>query len=88
MYDMYVFICTTHDHVMVKVEINLLTCLLNTPVQSVLKNKNQSLSRFVVQTLLATIVLLDDYSLGVRSFKEKRLPCFQYEQKTLLNAIF
>ena len=53
----------------------------NTPVQSVLKNKNQSLSRFVVQTLLATIVLLDDHSLGVRSFKEKRLPCFQYEQK-------
>ena len=45
----------------------------NTPVQSVLKNKNQSLSRFVVQTLLATIVLLDDHSLGVRSFKEKRL---------------
>ena len=53
----------------------------NTPVQSVLKNKNQSLSRFVVQTLLATIVLLDDHSLGVRSFKEKRLSCFQYEQK-------
>ena len=53
----------------------------NTPVQSVLKNKNQFLSRFVVQTLLATIVLLDDHSLGVRSFKEKRLPCFQYEQK-------
>ena len=25
MYDMYAFICTTHDHVMVKVEINLLT---------------------------------------------------------------
>ena len=24
MYDMYAFICTTHDHVMVKVEINLL----------------------------------------------------------------
>ena len=42
----------------------------NTPVQSVLKNKNQSLSRFVVQTLFATIVLLDDHSLGVRSFKE------------------
>ena len=57
----------------------------NTPVQSVLKNKNQSLSRFVVQTLLVTIVLLDDHSLGgVRSFKEKRLPCFQYEQKHYL----
>ena len=53
----------------------------NTPVQSVMKNKNQSLSRFVVQTFLATIVLLDDHSLGVRSFKEKRLPCIQYEQK-------
>ena len=53
----------------------------NTSVQSVLENKNQSLSRFVVQTLLVTIVLLDDHSLGVRSFKEKRLPCFQYEQE-------
>ena len=53
----------------------------NTPVQSVLENKNQSLSRVVVQTLLVTIVLLDDHSLGVRSFKEKRLPCFLYEQK-------
>ena len=52
----------------------------NTPVQSARKNKNQSLSRFVVQTLLATIVLLD-HSMGARSFKEKRLPCFQYEQK-------
>ena len=40
----------------------------NTPVQSVLKKKNQSLSRFVVQTHLATIVLLDDHSLGVRRF--------------------
>ena len=28
MYDMYVFICTTLDHVMVKVQINLLTYLL------------------------------------------------------------
>ena len=43
----------------------------NTPVQSVLKKKNQSLSRFVVQTLLATIVLLDDHSLGVRRFIQK-----------------
>ena len=43
----------------------------NTPVQSVLKKKNQSLSRFVVQTLLATIVLLDDHSLGGRGFIQK-----------------
>ena len=43
----------------------------NTPVQSVLKKKNQSLSRFVVQALLATIVLLDDHSLGVRRFIQK-----------------
>ena len=43
----------------------------NTPVQSVLKKKNQSLSRFVVQTLIATIVLLDDHSLGVRRFIQK-----------------
>ena len=53
--------------------ISVKSSFYNTPVQSVL--------RFVVQTLLATIVLLDDHSLGVRSFKEKRLPCFQYEQK-------
>ena len=44
----------------------------NTPVQSVLKNKNQSLSRCVVQTLLATIVLLDDHSFGVRSLKSTK----------------
>ena len=36
-----------------------------------LKNKNQSLSRFAVQTLLATFVMLDDHSLGVRSFIQK-----------------
>ena len=48
----------------------------NTPVQSVLKNKNQSLSRFVVQTHLATIVLLDDHSLGVRRFIQKTSTVF------------
>ena len=52
----------------------------NTPVQSGLKNKNQSLSRFVVQTLLATIAVLDYHSLGVRSFRKKVL-CFDNEQK-------
>ena len=36
-----------------------------------LKNKNQSLSRFAAQILLATIVMLDDHSLGVRSFIQK-----------------
>ena len=44
----------------------------NTPVQTVLKNKNQSLARFVVQTLLATIVVLDDHSLEVRNFKKRK----------------
>ena len=48
----------------------------NTPVQLVLKNKNQSLSKRVVQTLLATIVLLEDHIFGVRSFKETKLLCF------------
>ena len=43
----------------------------NTPVQSALKNKHQSLSRFVVQTHLATIVVFDDHSLGVRSSKKR-----------------
>ena len=43
----------------------------NTPVQSALKNKHQSLSRFVVQTHLATIVVLDDHSLGVNRFKKR-----------------
>ena len=51
------------------------SCFGNTPVQSALKNKHQSLSRFVVQTLLATIVVLDDHSLGVRSFFKKRNYC-------------
>ena len=47
----------------------------NTPVQSVLKNKNQSPSRFVMQTLLANIVLLDGHSFGVRRFIQKNKYC-------------
>ena len=45
----------------------------NTPVQSALKNKHQSLSRFVVQTHLVTIVVLDDHSLGVGSLEKKEI---------------
>ena len=57
-------------------------------MQSVLNNKNQSLSRFFVQTLLVTFVVLNDHSLGVRSLDEKKLLCFHNEQKILLTGIF
>ena len=57
------------------------SCFENLPVQSVLNNENQTQSRFVVQTLLPTIAVLDDHSLGVRSLKEKKSLCFKNEQR-------
>ena len=54
----------------------------NAPVQSALKIKHKSLSRFVVQTHLAIIVVLDDHSLEVRIFK-KRNDCVVRISKTI-----
>ena len=54
--------------------------------QLALKTENQTLNRFLVQTCLTGIVMLDDHSQEMRCFQNKSINLFSLQRRKVINA--
>ena len=54
---------------------------INNSGQLALKTENRTLNRFLVQTYLTGIVMLDDHSQEMRCFQTSQLTCFYFKDE-------
>ena len=59
---------------------------INISDQLALKTENRTLNRFLVQTYLTGIVMLDDHSQEMRCFQNKSINLFLLQKRKVINA--